>query len=68
MATYEMDAARPIAAGNRVNVALAALMSRRCQHSCTFGRTQCSVGTGAVLRQQNVGIAEDECCGDAIYS
>ena len=41
--------------------------------SIEYTRTQCSVGTDAVIRQRNVGITEeelkkDECRGDAISS
>ena len=53
-----MDAERRIADGNMVNGALVALMAAKRQHSCTFGRTQCSVGTDAVIRQP-LGIAEE---------
>ena len=46
---YEMDAERRIAAGNRANGALR-----------TFDRTQCSVGTDAIIRQRNVDITDEE--------
>ena len=47
-----MDAERCIAAGNRVNGALVALMS--------YCRTQCCIGTDAVIRQRNMGITDEE--------
>ena len=58
-----MDAERCIATGNRVNGALVALM--------TYCRTQCSIGTDAVIRQRNMGITDeelkkDECCRDVM--
>ena len=51
---------RSMAAGNRGDGILAALMKRR--NVNTFGRTQCSVGSWyrRCIRQRNVGITEEE--------
>ena len=53
---YEMDVEMRIAAGNRVNGALAACS----MHDKMKRRTQCSFGTDTVIRRRNVGITEEE--------
>ena len=56
---YEMDVERRIAAGNKVNGALAALMRRR--NVSTAARLAVhSFGTDCVIRQRNVRITEEE--------
>ena len=56
-----MDVERDIAAGSRVNRALAALMRwRNVNTAAPFGRIQCSVGTDAVIGQRNMDITEEE--------
>ena len=48
-----MNMERRIVAVNRVNSAFAAWIIDELQHTCTFGRTQYSVGTDAVIWQRN---------------
>ena len=56
-----MDEVRRIAFGNRFTGALFCTdKTAKRQVSCTFGRTQCSVGTDAAIRQRNMGITEEE--------
>ena len=54
---YEINAKKRIAAGNKVNRALDALMRRRNVSTAA----QCSVGNKTVIRQRNiVGITEEK--------